>query len=359
MGLPLLVPELPGRVKLHRLDDNYEMIRMLGEGASAEVWLAWYKAHPAFQKKVAVKILHEVKGENAKRYMRHFINEARVGAAMQHPCVVSVFDFGVTEAKPWFAMEYIEGVTLRRLLSVMGGRSLGINVAVEIGYQIARALEYAHTWRGSEGQLQPVVHRDIKPENIIIGWTGEVKMLDYGIARWEGNRSYQTTASVPKGTPQYMSPEQIETPVSVGPRADLFALGTIILESLTGRNAFYGATIPVVLSKILDRQPIELFGQVRKENEELADLVEWLMKKAASARPASSSTVRSLLMELRVEYPLRRDIGRIVRDWMEELAGPDCAEIRSTDEFPAVRITQPDLLGIDWMDEALGTKLDL
>jgi serine/threonine protein kinase len=330
---------------MQRFDEQYDLIRMLGKGAFAEVWLAWYRAHPAFEKKVAIKLGHEVASDAVPAFMAAFVREAQIGAALRHPCIVNVFDFGLTGGRPFIAMEYIEGITLRRWLSVVGRASLGLEVSLEVAHQVARALEYAHGFKGQDGSLQPVVHRDLKPENILVGWTGEVKLLDYSIARWSGNAAAATMRNVLKGTPQYMSPEQIEEPASVGPSSDLFSLGAILLEMLTGRTAFAGINIAVLAQNIIAYQPEEQFDEVAEMNPGTADLVRSLLRKAPADRPSPTSSVRNQLMDLSRANPMRGDVGAVAKDQLERLAGSDCVELAEDAEIPPVRATEP---GLSW-----------
>jgi serine/threonine protein kinase len=292
---------------------RYRLDRKLGVGGSAEVWTAWFRAHPDFEKQVAVKIMHQDEGSWSDDSIKSFVNEAKLGAALQHPCVGSIFDFGVVDGVPYIAMEFVQGLSLRGWLDASGGSGVQVSAAIEVAYQVSRALAYAHAWTNLDGRPQPVVHRDIKPENIMLGWNSEVRLLDYGIARWEGNVHRTTGTGVIKGTPQYMSPEQITRPSSVGPPCDRFALGTVILEMFSGRNPYHSENFRTTLGNVVQRKPRIQLEQLATAAPQLAELVAQLIRKNPADRIADTNQIRRQLFELRRVHPLPVELGDFIR----------------------------------------------
>ena len=203
-----------------KLFPQLEVIECLGRGGMGAV----YKARqPRLDRFVALKILSPEKQGNQK-FAERFEREARALAKLRHPNIVTVYDFGETHSNFYLLMEFVEGLTLRQLLQ---NRKLSPPEALVIVPKICDALQYAHS--------QGIVHRDIKPENILMDKEGYLKIADFGIAKilGDGERANLTEAQA-IGTPHYMSPEQIEKPQTVDHRADIYSLGVVFYELLTG-----------------------------------------------------------------------------------------------------------------------------
>ena len=183
-----------------------------------------FAAHEArLGREVALKVFVDLPGSEPAARER-FAREARAMAGLAHPGVVVIYDFGQTDELDWIAMERIDGVTLRQLL--LDG-PLDVEEFAGIALPLLDGIEFAHS-RG-------VVHRDVKPENILLDSGGHVKVCDFGIAKWAGPQTHwQTHSGVALGTPRYLAPEQIEAPATVDERADVFALGVVLYEMLTG-----------------------------------------------------------------------------------------------------------------------------
>lgn len=222
----------------------YEVGDLLGAGGMAEV----YRAHdPRLGRDVAVKIVL-TDGVPAPDRLRRFEDEARAVAALSHPNVLTVFDVGSCEGRPYLVLELLEGETLRRRLE---RGPLPLRSAVELAIEVCRGLEAAHA--------RSVVHCDLKPENLFLTADGRVKILDFGIARLTrpNGRDPADTDTKPgllMGTVGYVSPEQARGLVPDG-RADVFALGAILYEALSGRRAFGGASAADTIAAVLHDDP--------------------------------------------------------------------------------------------------------
>ena len=220
---------------------RFEVLAEIGRGAMGIV----YKAKdPMLERVVAIKTINMgLDRDGAEMYEKRFYQEARAAGGLNHPNIVTVYDIGKTDTECYMAMEYIEGAELRTLL--LPGKPLPVPRALSIAAQVAEGLAYAHE-RG-------VVHRDIKPANIMVPENGAVKITDFGIARMRSS-SVQTQTGMMMGSPKYMSPEQV-----IGKRADhrtdIFSLGVILYEMLTGATPFAGESVNAVMYQIVNFVP--------------------------------------------------------------------------------------------------------
>lgn len=216
------------------LGNRYQIEQQITPGALSNT----YRGYDAQMKRpVAIKILHDVYSTDAKFVMR-FQREFKVQAALQHPNIVQVYDHGQTDGNYYIVMELVEGTDLRRYLRMRG--VLEIEQAIKIAHDIALGLGAAHR-RG-------IVHRDVKPQNVLIGRDGSIKLTNFSIASVykDINDERLTTTGMTLGTVQYYSPEQPQGEI-VSPAADVYALGIVMYEMLTGRMPFDGDT-PVALA---------------------------------------------------------------------------------------------------------------
>lgn len=228
---------------------RYEIERVLGRGAMGVVYLA---RDPVIGRQVALKTLAlPAEAEEAEEFRQRFMREAQAAGRLSHPAIVTVHDAGVDSATglSYMAMEFIEGRSLKDVLR--SGQPFAFSEVARIGTALAGGLDYAH----SKG----VVHRDIKPANIILTPQGLVKITDFGVARLESSNLTATGQFI--GTPNYMSPEQI-TGGNVDGRSDLFSLGVVLFEMLTGTRPFVAQSLTEVTYKIV-HEPTPIPSRVR------------------------------------------------------------------------------------------------
>ena len=249
---------------------RYEILSELGRGTSGVV----YKARdPKLDRLVAMKILRPELAsleESGVELKQRFHQEAVAAGRLTHPAIVAVHDVGEAESRPFMVMEYIEGGTLADLL--VGGRPLPPAEAAGIVVQVCGALDYAHR--------HGVVHRDIKPRNILVGQLGVTKVTDFGTARILGANHTQTGTMM--GTPAYMSPEMVRGQAA-DPRSDLFSLGVVLYEALTGVNPFNATDLAAVLYRIVNTAPPSL----RHHNPLLPPGLEGVVRRALAKDPES------------------------------------------------------------------------
>jgi serine/threonine-protein kinase len=219
------------------IDDRYRIDRKIGSGGMADVWLA---EDTELDREVAIKILHDRFAQDTE-FVQRFQREAQSAAGLQHPNVVGVFDRGSYRDTYFIAMEYVDGPSLKDL--VKGG--MGTKDAINFTRQILNAARFAHR--------KGIIHRDLKPQNVLIDDEGRARVADFGIARGGENSDITATGSV-MGTAQYLSPEQAQGKPTT-PRSDIYSIGVILYEALTGRVPFEGDSAVAVALKQVSETP--------------------------------------------------------------------------------------------------------
>ncbi len=275
---------------------HYRIVSRLGAGGMGEVYLA---QDTKLDRKVAIKFLHEEFSKDADKLGR-FIQEAKAASALNHPNILTVYEIGDVDGKNYIATELIDGQTLREHLSRK--ESLQLNTILKIGVQVSEALAAAHQ--------AGIVHRDIKPENIMIRRDGYAKVLDFGLVKLtekknaddvsleDATRAFiNTTPGLVMGTVSYMSPEQARGK-ETDARTDIWSLGVVLYEMLSGKVPFSGETVNHTIVSILEKELLLL------ENvpAELQRIVRKSMTKDVDMRYQSA---RDLLIDLK---NLRRDL---------------------------------------------------
>ena len=254
---------------------RFEIIRMLGKGVQGSVYLAH---DPHLQREVAIKA---ISAGAAPEKIRHLLQEARVVSRFSHPNIVTLFDAIEHDGAHYLVLEYVDGVTLAELLT--GEGRLDEPRALKIAIQIADGLAYAHA--------KQVIHRDIKPANIMIDRNGAARIMDFGIATSTGDADPAHTIH---GTPCYMAPER-HTQKSASETGDVFSLGMVLYEMLTGRAAVSGASVFEVMHKIAN-EPFAPPSQVNPGiDEQLDHLVLKALHKNNAERYASAAAIKQAL----------------------------------------------------------------
>ncbi len=261
---------------------NYEIVRLLARGGMATVYLV---RQPALDREVVLKRLDLASDD--PRVAQRFVTEARLAAALDHPNVVTLFDFFEHDGVPYIAMEYVGGGSLRSLV----GR-LALPQVLGVVEGMLAGLGHA--------ERHGIAHRDLKPENVLVTLRGNVKIADFGIARaYDALTDRLTTTGMTIGTPAYMAPEQAVNE-KLGPYTDLYSVGVIVYELLAGRPPFDAKTPVGLLYCHVHKPPPPLAELMPRPQPVLAEWVEWLLAKAPGDRPQSAAEAWNALEETAV-----------------------------------------------------------
>jgi serine/threonine-protein kinase len=231
---------------------DYVLAERVGFGGMADVFRAERRGLGGFVKVVAIKrILPHLVGN--EEFVRMFVDEARIAASLSHANIVSIYDFGKAGSQLYLVMEYVDGCSLLSILERLSAsaRPVPLRHALFIALEVCKGLHAAHS-RVVDGVAAPVVHRDVSPQNILISRLGEVRITDFGVAKAQGRLS-NTQADTVKGKIAYMAPEQARgEPVDA--RCDIFSLGIVLHEMLTGRRLFKGEQHAQTLMQVLEKE---------------------------------------------------------------------------------------------------------
>jgi serine/threonine protein kinase len=271
---------------------HYIVLAALGVGGMGEVYLA---EDIRLQRKVALKLLPAWLAHDRDR-LRRFEKEASAASVLNHPHILTIYEIGQVDGKPFIAAEFVDGETLRQWRA---GRLVQSGDVLTVAEQVASALAAAHE--------AGIVHRDLKPENIMVRRDGYVKVVDFGLAKWTtlhadstpalapGRNTTETPPGMVLGTVRYISPEQARG-LQVDARTDLWSLGVVLYEMLTGRVPFEGPTPSDVLAAILEQEPVP----VSRHAIEVPETLAWIVTKAlAKEREERYQTAREMLADMR------------------------------------------------------------
>ena len=272
---------------------RYEVLARLAKGGMAELSLASTQGPGGFRKFAVLKqILAEAADD--ENFVKMFLDEARVTAAFSHPAICQVFEMGEdTSTGLYVAMEFIAGQDLNQVVSACARQQavLPVGFSASVVLECAHALHYAHTFKLPSGEDSPVIHRDVAQKNIMVTYDGQVKLLDFGIAKAKGALA-RTRAGTVKGTAGYMSPEQVRGDAIDG-RSDVFSLGVVLWEMMTGRRLFSADTELAELKMILS-EPIPAPSDVE----------------ASVPKELSAVAMKALERDLNLRYRSARDMAR-------------------------------------------------
>jgi eukaryotic-like serine/threonine-protein kinase len=300
-------------------DGRYRVLGRLGVGGMATVYLA---EDSSLGRKVALKVMAERYAEDGE-FVERFRREAQAAARLNHPNIIAVYDRGEADGRPYIAMEYLQGRTLKQVIQKEG--PLPPERAIAVAMQVLAGLRYAHE--------HGVVHRDVKPHNVLVGDDGRIKVTDFGIAH-AGDPQMTEVGSI-VGTAQYLSPEQARGR-SVGPQTDVYSLGVVLYEMLAGRVPFEGdSSVAIAMQHVSDEAP-PLRSLVPQVPESLAMVVAHSMLKQPEQRYGSADEFSADLDRVRrglvpaaatalIEMPPREPTERVPAVEATRIAPPSPA----------------------------------
>ncbi len=300
-----------------------------------EIWLAERRGISGFSKRVVVKTILDAYSDDPE-LVEMFLREGRIAAGLTHPNIAQTFDLGREGETYFIAMEHVDGRDLRDLLisNIELGRQIPLNLVLRIIAEVCEGLHHAHGWKTPDGQPAGIIHRDISPQNILVTFDGGVKIVDFGVAK-AAHMASKTRSGVLKGKYSYMSPEQIRGKKMDG-RADLFSLGVVMYETVTGRRLFKRESEVSTLDAVLHAQvpqPTRIDGTVPAD-------VEAITMKALAPNPDERfQTARE--MQLVIEDTMLASgltaSSAYLSTYMHDLFGEDGSD---EDEASAARLSR-------------------
>ncbi|HEX4462379.1 MAG TPA: serine/threonine-protein kinase [Polyangia bacterium] len=295
---------------------RYQLERRLGGGGMADVYLARRDGHERLAHVVQHVALKRLRPEMAEdpHFVRMFLDEARLVAKLRHPHIVTLIEAGEAAGELYLAMELVDGAALSRVIRVARSqaRPIAAAAAVEVGLAVADALAHAHQLAGDNDAPLDIVHRDVSPQNILVDRHGHVKLTDFGIARCTERHS-DTATGMMKGKLAYMAPEQLRDGHGYDQRVDVWALGVVLYELVSGRPPWEGESEASIMRQLLANtsQPRE---RAAKLGGPLGDVIAGALTSEPSARVASAARLRDELRALRDEPRGRAELASLVAE---------------------------------------------
>ena len=292
---------------------RYQLIRRISLGGMAEVFKAKSYTDTGFEKVVALKRLLPSFSQD-EAFVQMFLQEARIAARLRHESICPLYELGQVEQDYYLTMEFIYGHDLRATLKALKRQDEAMDpwICAFIAQQVATALEYAWTALDDDGQPLRLVHRDISPQNIMVGFDGSVRVIDFGIAKI-ANSSVQTAAGVLKGKYAYMSPEHAGS-LPLDRRSDIWSLGVVLYEQLSGKRLFIGGSVADTLDQVLSRD-IPVLENVPTP---LRQVVERMLNRELDERYQTHAEVANALQTVLRCAPITIT-DQHVSHWMETL----------------------------------------
>ncbi|HEY0710839.1 MAG TPA: protein kinase [Polyangia bacterium] len=305
------------------------LLECIGRGGMAEVYRAVAHGVERFSRVFVVK---RIQREHAAtpELVEMFANEARISALLNHPNIVQVYDFGQLDGSYFISMEYLRGKDLLAVLRQLraAGRLMPPALAAFIAREVAAGLAYAHQLVAQGGKSLEIIHRDVSPSNVMLLRAGGVKLLDFGIAKASAalqDGGHTTATGMVKGKLSYLSPEQVKHE-SVDVRTDIFSLGVVLWECLTGKRLFHDRSDYHTMNNVLTRTVPPPSSQQIGVPEELDAIVLKMLERDRDKRTSSAKQVVEELDQFLVAHPLR---PRMLPRLLDELFGPDGHELES------------------------------
>lgn len=322
-----MTAEAPGMLPVGSHVGRYQIIRRLALGGMAELYLARQLGDAGYEKVVALKrVLPHLAEDPA--FVTMFLNEARLASGLNHSGIAQVMDFGTEAGEHFMTLEYVHGRSVLQLLRE-AGRALPRSVALTIIHEVAGALHYAHERNGPDGQRLGLVHRDVSPSNVLVSYDGDVKLVDFGIAKATAHSQATQTAAI-KGKIAYMAPEQLRGD-TLDRRSDVFALCVVFYELVLGKRCFSAPGEFALINRVAEAR----FTKPSKVDPKIEPELEALISEGLSAdpdgRPKSARELQLRIEAVATEHELR--LSKVaLAEFMERTFG--VVDFPRTDSLP-------------------------
>ncbi len=309
---------------------DYRLIASLGRGGMADVFLATRRGPAGFTKLVVIKRLRSdlASEPEADRYRALLLDEARLAARMHHPNIVQTFEVAEADGEPYMAMEYLDGQSLRQVVRAARrtGITLPTDIVVRVMVDVLAALEYAHGLADYDGTPMEIVHRDVSPENAFWTFDGDIKLVDFGVAKFALGSS-QTEAGIVKGKAAYMAPEQARGE-QIDRRVDVFAAGVVLWELIAGRRLFAAQNQAASLNRLLFESILPLDAVRPEISPVIASVCARALERDRDRRFPDARTMRAEL-EVAGATPRRETLAAFVQPMFDVQRRETSALIRS------------------------------
>ncbi len=327
---------------------RYQLIKKIATGGMGEVFLARQKGPVGFQKLVVVKRLLPHLSEE-QEFINMFFDEARIAALLNHPNIAQIYDLGEAEGGYYIAMEYVHGENLRVVAAEAHERKGGMPLALKcrVLADAAAALDFAHKAKSPSGQPLNLIHRDVSPQNVIVGFSGGVKLIDFGVAK-AANKITRTATGIIKGKYAYMSPEQARGD-ELDSRSDIFGLGIVFYEVLTNLRLFKRENDTATLKAVVGLKVTPPSQVVKGIPKAVDAIVMKALEKHRDDRYASASEMQLAIEEFLVRQRLPATPAHVAA-FMTDLF-PDESSQEAIVEEPTWSRSDSDSLGIGGDDE--------
>lgn len=319
---------------------KYLLVEKLATGGMAQLYRGKIVGVRGFEKFIAIKMILPHLAEE-KELVNSFIDEAKLAALLNHQNIVQIYDFGSIENSYFITMEYLHGRDLRHVLakSKERGLLLPLEISLYVASRICAGLAYAHTLKDFQGKPLHLIHRDISPQNIFLTYEGGVKIVDFGIAK-AASQSTITQIGMIKGKVAYMSPEQA-CGIPIDHRSDIFSVGVLLYEMITGNRMFTGEDTMQILAKVRDADYLPLESARSGLHPEIYQTLNRALAQDPAGRYPSADEMMADLEECIFRYDMRPS-ARGVTDFMKELFQEEiAAERERIRESASVEIEEP------------------
>ena len=316
-----------------RVFGKYRLVEEIATGGMAKIYLAKTSGFAGFEKFVALKMIHE-NFSNDNMFAQMLIEEAKLTVQLQHVNIAQTFDLGKIDGKYYFTMEFVKGADLYRIMrnASRAGKPVPSHIAAHVVREVCNGLDYAHNKLDRSGSPLDIIHRDVSPQNVLVSRSGEVKLVDFGIAR-ASKRAQKTQVGVIKGKYYYMSPEQSRGD-TLDRRTDIFAAGILLYEMLAGRMLYFHTDV----MKLLELVRAANIPPMANERSDIPPELEAIVMKALAKRPRDRfSTAAEMSNEIAdfLNQRTRNVSSQEIADWVCDLLDP---EVLKEENIPGTAI---------------------